>query len=93
VLIGLNERGVDLVIKGGAELDSPLDAGTVHLEESNTHEVDDDGGDEREDSFPDLLGLAPQVVERRVELAGCVFDMLRDVLAGHMTFFWYSRRR
>jgi hypothetical protein len=35
-----------------SELDPPFDSASVHLQESNTHDVDDDGCDEGEDTFP-----------------------------------------
>lgn len=56
------------LLEGGGELETPLDTRSVHLEEGNTHEVDDDARDEGEAAFPDLLGLAPEVGELRVEL-------------------------
>jgi hypothetical protein len=41
------------------KLEPPLDSGFVHLEESDTHDHDDDTGDYRENTFPDLFSLGP----------------------------------
>jgi hypothetical protein len=41
------------------KLEPPLDSGFVHLEEGDTHDHNDDTGDYRENTFPDLFGLGP----------------------------------
>jgi len=41
------------------KLQPPLDSGLVHLEESDTHDHDDNTGDCRENTFPDLFSLGP----------------------------------
>ena len=56
------------LVECSGQLETPLDAGPVHLEEGDAHEVDDDGCDEGEYAFPDLLGLGPEVGELGVEL-------------------------
>ena len=70
---GLLVFGIELalgrLLESSCELQAPLDTGAVHLEESNTHNVDDDRGNEREDTLPDLLRLGPQVTDRSVELS------------------------
>lgn len=69
VLVDLGS-GVGLagLLEGRKELEPPFDAGPVHLEEGDTHDVDDEGGDEGEDAFPDLFGIRPEIGEFGVEL-------------------------
>lgn len=56
------------LFESGSKLDTPLDAGSVHLEEGDAHQVDHNGRDDRECAFPQLFGLAPQVDNLGVEL-------------------------
>jgi len=54
VLLQQSGRG-DLVVESLSQLDTPLDTGSVHLEKGKTHDVDQDGSDDAEDTFPQLL--------------------------------------
>jgi len=54
------------------KFEPPLDSGLVHLEESDTHDHDDNTGDSRENSFPDLFRLGPQINQFGVELSSAV---------------------
>jgi hypothetical protein len=56
------------VLERRSELDAPLDSGAVHAEECDTHEEDDNGGEDAEGAFPDLLSRGPEVNELGVEL-------------------------
>ena len=51
------------------KLEPPLDSGFVHLEEGDTHDHNDDTGDYRENTFPDLFGLGPKIDQFGVELS------------------------
>jgi hypothetical protein len=55
-------------LKCRGKLDTPFDTRSIHLQEGDTHEVDDDTRNEREDAFPDLFGIRPQVGQFGVEL-------------------------
>ena len=56
---------VDVLVLGSLEraleLDSPFCACAVELEHREPHGEDDERGDEREDPFPELFGLRPEV--------------------------------
>ncbi len=56
------------LLESRGEFQAPLDARSVHLEKGDTHEVNEDAGDDRERALPDLLGLAPEICKFRVEL-------------------------
>lgn len=58
------------VLECRSELDAPLDSGAVHAEECDTHEEDDDSGEDTEGAFPDLFSRGPEVDELGVELRG-----------------------
>lgn len=58
------------VLECRSELDAPLDSGAVHAEECDSHEEDDDSGEDTEGAFPDLLSRGPEVDELGVELRG-----------------------
>ncbi|RFU23618.1 hypothetical protein B7463_g12720, partial [Scytalidium lignicola] len=49
------------------DLDPPLLLGLVDAQQSETHDGDDDGGDEVEDAFPEILGLGPDIVAQAIE--------------------------
>ena len=51
-----------------SQLVSPLDPRSVHLEECDTHDENQNRGDCREDTFPDLFRLGPEISEFQVEL-------------------------
>lgn len=64
----VGNRRVLALLERSRQLESPLHSGSVHFEESNAHHVDDDAGDDGEDTFPNFLGLAPQVGQLCVKL-------------------------
>jgi hypothetical protein len=68
VFFGITSSGLDTVVERLRKLDSPLDSWTIHFEESKTHEEDDDGCDEGEDTFPNLFRFGPEIWEGSVEL-------------------------
>ncbi len=56
------------LLESRGKLDTPLDTCSIHLEEGDSHQVDDYTGYEGEAAFPDLFGFAPKVGEFGVEL-------------------------
>jgi len=56
-------------LESGRELETPLDTRSVHLEEGKTHDHDDNTSDEREYTFPNLLGIGPEISNRSVKLS------------------------
>ena len=67
ILLQHSSRG-DLVIESLSQLDTPLDTGSVHLEKGETHDVDEDGGDDTEDPFPKLFTLGPEIAQLGIKL-------------------------
>ena len=48
-----------LLLESSHELDAPFDALALEAQHGDTHDEDDDRGDEREDTLPEFLRLRP----------------------------------
>lgn len=55
------------LVESSLELDSPLGSRSIHSKEGDTHDENDEGSDNREDSLPDSLRVLPEVGQLGVE--------------------------